>query len=187
MRLFSPQILGPLWGVSEMSLSLFKRARGGAANKDRHSLPVVWAISLASVFLGVEAALHLPQFRIPAGAFLGVLGLSVFIAGFALRWWSIIHLGRFFTVNVAIHAGHHVVDTGPYRWVRHPSYSGSLLMVLGFVLTFYNWASLLIVFGGCLAAVLHRVRIEEAALLEGLGQPYAGYCRRVKRLVPFVY
>src|SRR6202035_958587 len=136
------------------------------------------------VFLGVEAAFHLPQCRLPYDAVLSEVGFVLFLLCFVLRWWAIIHLGRFFTVNVAIHAGHHLVDTGPYRYLRHPSYTGALLMVFGFVCSFAHWASMLIIVGSCLSVILYRVRIEEAALLEGLGEPYRDYCRRTKRLIP---
>ena len=69
-------------------------------------------------------------------------GCALFRLGLMLRWYSIIYLGRFFTVNVAIHSGHEIIDTGPYRYIRHPSYTGALLAFLGLALTLANWVSL---------------------------------------------
>jgi protein-S-isoprenylcysteine O-methyltransferase Ste14 len=78
-----------------------------------------------------------------------------------------------------------VVDRGPYRFVRHPSYSGSLLTVLGVLLCSTNWATLAC-FLLALPGFAYRIRIEEQALADALGRPYLEYMRRTKRLLPFV-
>ena len=105
----------------------------------------------------------------------------------ALRWYSIIHLGRFFTTNVAIAKDQHLIDSGPYRFVRHPSYTGNLLAVLGFSLSFANWASILIIFVPCCAIALWRIHIEEEALTTAFGEKYTAYMRRTNRLIPLIY
>jgi protein-S-isoprenylcysteine O-methyltransferase len=105
----------------------------------------------------------------------------------ALRWYAIIHLGRFFTTNVAIAKDHHLVDSGPYRFVRHPSYTGSMMAVIGFLLTMANWATLLIIFVPIIAITLWRIHIEEEVLLGALGEPYRAYMQRTKRLIPGIY
>jgi protein-S-isoprenylcysteine O-methyltransferase Ste14 len=80
----------------------------------------------------------------------------------------------------------HVVDTGPYRWIRHPSYTGSLLTIAGFLLCATNWAALAGVVP-VLVGLLYRIRVEEQALSEELGDAYRSYASRTKRLIPFVY
>ncbi|HEU6448587.1 MAG TPA: isoprenylcysteine carboxylmethyltransferase family protein [Verrucomicrobiae bacterium] len=107
--------------------------------------------------------------------------------GIVLRWYAILYLGRFFTVNVAIAEDHRLIDTGPYHFIRHPSYTGSLLSALGVAMSLQNWISFLIVFVSILAVTLWRIHIEEQALAEGLGQPYRSYMKRTKRLVPGIY
>jgi protein-S-isoprenylcysteine O-methyltransferase len=104
-----------------------------------------------------------------------------------LRWYSIFFLGRFFTVDVAVAADQHVIDTGPYRFIRHPSYTGVLLAFLGLALCFGNAATLFMLVVPTTAVFLYRIRIEEAALQSGLGEPYKQYMQRTKRLLPFVY
>ena len=104
-----------------------------------------------------------------------------------LRWYSIIHLGRFFTVDVAIAADHQLVDTGPYRFVRHPSYTGALFAFIGFGFVMRNWASLLLITVPIFAAFLYRINVEERALLGALGERYRVYSQKTKRLIPFVY
>jgi protein-S-isoprenylcysteine O-methyltransferase len=80
-----------------------------------------------------------------------------------------------------------VIDSGPYRFVRHPSYTGALIAFVGFGLCLGNWLSLLLITLPISAAFLWRIRVEERALLEALGDNYRAYMERTKRLLPFVY
>ena len=114
-------------------------------------------------------------------------GCGLFVLGLTLRWYSIIYLGRFFTANVAIHSGHEIIDTGPYKRIRHPSYTGALLAFLGLALSLANWVSLAVVLVPILLAFSRRISIEENALASALGSPYTNYMRRTKRLAPFIY
>jgi protein-S-isoprenylcysteine O-methyltransferase Ste14 len=93
----------------------------------------------------------------------------------------------FFTVNVAIAADHQLVDTGPYRFVRHPSYTGALLAFVGFAMVLRNWASVLVISLPIAFAFLYRISVEELALVQALGERYRAYIKRTKRLLPFVY
>ena len=187
MTLDPPSIIGSLWGASELCLTLAKRSKSDAASKDRHSLGLTWLVYLSAIALGVVAAHRLRACELPWPKLVFGFGSCLFVLGLALRWYSIIHLGRFFTTNVAISADHQLIDTGPYQLVRHPSYTGSLLAALGFSLSLENWASLLIIFVPCCAVTLWRIHIEEEALMEGLGEQYRSYMQRTKRLIPLIY
>jgi protein-S-isoprenylcysteine O-methyltransferase len=123
----------------------------------------------------------------PAARALFWLGCALFALGLTLRWYSIIYLGRFFTVNVAIHSGHEIIDTGPYRRIRHPSYTGALLAFLGLGLSLANWVSLALIVLPIFWAFSRRIATEETALSSALGSPYINYMRVTKRLVPFMY
>src|SRR5262249_39315712 len=114
-------------------------------------------------------------------------GLGVFALGLGLRIFSMIYLGRFFTPNVAIVTDHRLIDSGPYRFIRHPTYSGFLLIVLGLGLACANAASLAIMFIPVSAALLWRIQIEERVLTEAFGERYRAYASRTKRLIPFIY
>jgi len=122
----------------------------------------------------------------PPGALLG-LGTALLIGGVAVRWLAIRTLGRFFTVDVAVHREHRVVQSGLYRYVRHPSYTGVLVAMLGAGLAFGNWLSLAALMLPLTLSLLYRIRVEEAVLLEALGEEYREYCGRTKRLIPGVY
>jgi len=116
-----------------------------------------------------------------------LFGLILFLVGLALRWYSIGYLGRFFTVDVSISSEHKLIDSGPYRYVRHPSYTGALLIFIGLGFCFGNWLSILFLTVPIMAAFLWRIRVEEHALIHGLGEKYRAYMERSKRLIPFFY
>jgi protein-S-isoprenylcysteine O-methyltransferase len=101
--------------------------------------------------------------------------------------WAILVLGRYFKVMVSIQDGHQVVDRGPYRRVRHPSYTGCILVMAGLGLAEGDWISLAIMLFGGLLAFGVRIRVEEHVLRQALGEEYAAYMRRTARLVPGVF
>ena len=188
MRLLSP-LLGLLFFVSEAVLARRRHSRRqeGSEEKDRGSFAMLWRLILCAIVAAVALSSWRIGPRLPGGVPWGVVGAGVWLAGAALRWWSIWHLGRFFTVDVAVSADQRVVDDGPYRLVRHPSYTGLWLEAAGLGLAMGNLLSFLVLAGVVLLALRRRIRIEESALQTGLGEPYARYMQRTKKLVPFVY
>jgi protein-S-isoprenylcysteine O-methyltransferase len=187
VRLPSVELLGICYGLSEVVLGVFKRSGTKSAETDRSSLRVLWAVILVSVALAIWAAGRVPQARSEWLARGYALGMAIFVAGLLLRWYAIVYLGRFFTVDVAIAADHRVVDTGPYRLVRHPSYTGALLAFFGYGICLGNWVSLAALTLPIGWAFMRRIEVEELALNRALGESYAAYSRRTKRLVPCLY
>jgi protein-S-isoprenylcysteine O-methyltransferase len=121
----------------------YRRLPSGAATHDAGSR--YWLISSvwASVAIAIGTAFGLPGAAIRTGRIdVFVLGLVLMVAGLALRWYSIRVLGISFTIDVATRPGQQVVESGPYRWIRHPSYTGALLTILGVILCCVNVASL---------------------------------------------
>jgi protein-S-isoprenylcysteine O-methyltransferase Ste14 len=182
------QIVGLSWMVSEILLAMAtRRRRRTAVVRDRGSLAVLWATIAtgisAGIFLSTISATRIP---IP-WSWLLLVSLLLLVGGLAIRWVAIITLGRFFTATVAIHSDHRVISTGIYRRIRHPSYSGLLLAFLGLALAYGNWLSLIAIFVPITAAVLYRIRVEEASMVEGLGQEYLDYRRSTDCLIPGVY
>jgi protein-S-isoprenylcysteine O-methyltransferase Ste14 len=114
-------------------------------------------------------------------------GAVVFLAGAALRVWSVATLGRYFTYVVLVSVDQPVVEDGPYRLIRHPSYTGALLMGAGIGLsTRWAWPAPVIVAIN-LIAYLIRIFSEERALMAAIGEPYRAYMARTRRLVPFLW
>jgi len=182
-------ILAAIYVISEIAVSATKRASSGTSHlADRGSLALLWIIISGSCYLAFSLEYAKPSLSLgiliaPAR----VLGVLLFAAGLAIRWYAIIYLGRFFTVNVAIASDHELIDGGPYRYVRHPSYSGALMAFVGLGLCIGNWASIFLITLPILLAFLWRIGVEEAALLNGLGDRYRAYMGRTKRLIPGVY
>jgi len=116
-----------------------------------------------------------------------IAGLVVLSVGMAIRFAAINELGNFFSSLVTIRANHRIVDTGPYRFVRHPAYAGALLAHLGLGLSFGSWISLSCSTIPFFIAALYRMRVEEAALGRALGKEYADYVGRTRRLIPKIY
>lgn len=173
----------------ELYRSWFRPLEAGAVNRDRGSHLVVLLAIGVGVFLAIFVAnARLPYTQItrhPEGLFW--FGIALMLTGFAFRHYAIHVLGKFFTHTVATRPGQYVVDTGPYRLIRHPSYSGSLLTFVGLGLAMGNWVSLALLLLGAGIGYAYRVYIEEQALCADLGDTYREYMRRTRRFIPFVW
>jgi len=159
-----------------------------AKSADRGTIVAAWVLILGSCLTGFFLARHITVLNWPAHSPVIIcVAVLLEIAGVALRIWAIRHLGRFFTVDVGIQHGHEVIQDGPYRFVRHPSYSGSVLAVAGLGCLTFNWLGLILIVVCTLVAYALRIPVEEKALFAQFGQRYADYAARTKRLIPWVY
>jgi protein-S-isoprenylcysteine O-methyltransferase Ste14 len=114
------------------------------------------------------------------------IGLCIILLGFGLRIWAVVTLGESFHTTIETHTDQRVVRNGPYRLVRHPSYSGLMLMCCGYGIAVQNWLSLAFAILLPLVALLYRIRIEEAALVSSVGSDYEEYRSTTKKLVPWI-
>ena len=114
------------------------------------------------------------------------LGIVIIILGIIVRQWSIAVLGRFFSPTIGVQEGQKVVETGPYRLVRHPSYTGVLLILVGVGLAFQSLAAILVILLMFSVAYGHRINEEEEVLVSELGEEYVKYMKRTKRLIPYI-
>ncbi|WP_374689591.1 isoprenylcysteine carboxylmethyltransferase family protein [Promineifilum sp.] len=178
-----------VWAIPDTYETVTRRAKGDALRvADGGSL---WlfrvALALSILTAGLLAHFH------PAGALPGhrpwlfALGAGCVLAGLLLRRWAIAVLGRYFTVDVALHPDQTVIDAPPYRRIRHPCYSGSILSLLGVGLMLGHGLGLALLVLTLVVTFSYRVRLEERALLAALGEPYADYMRHTKRFIPFVW
>ncbi|HMG93551.1 MAG TPA: isoprenylcysteine carboxylmethyltransferase family protein [Chryseolinea sp.] len=176
-----------LWILSEISLSLFRRSeKSDNKNADKGTLGLIWVIIIIanSLAYNVSGSIDLPISTDPAVRY---LGLALIMVGMILRLTVVASLGKFFTVNVTILKDHVLKQDGFYKFIRHPSYSASLLSFVGYGVSLNNWISLVIVTSAALTAFLIRIRIEEKTLTDHFGYKYIEYKKRTKRLIPFVY
>jgi protein-S-isoprenylcysteine O-methyltransferase Ste14 len=138
---------------------------------------------LAAVRLGRDGPLEWPGGR----AWPVVAGIALIVLGVALRAWSIATLGRFFQYQIEVQSDHRVVTDGPYRYVRHPSYTGFALVLVGIALATGDVLSLAVVVVLVGAGLAVRIRAEERQLADALGAQYEDFAARRKRLVPRVW
>jgi protein-S-isoprenylcysteine O-methyltransferase Ste14 len=183
-----PLQIGLVYLISEALLTVTRRSRTRTGTKqDKSTLLVVWVGIMLSVAAGVYVEAYWPGAALPYGHLFALAGVFLFVAGVTLRWWAIITLGRFFTVDVVVEKDHEVVERGPFRFVRHPSYAGVLLAFAGFALTLRNWLALFVIVVPIFGVFMHRMKVEEKALSRALGARYTDYMKRTKRLVPGIY
>jgi protein-S-isoprenylcysteine O-methyltransferase len=187
MKVPSSQLIGFAYLISELLLAVTHRSRGTGVRQDRSTLRVLWIVIFASIGAGIFVATRWNGAIFPHREVFALVGFMIFVVGIALRWWAIITLGRFFTVDVQIASDHELVERGPFRLVRHPSYTGLLLAFGGFGLTLGSWAAAIVIMLPIFLAFVRRMNVEEQVLTQSLGDPYVRYMSRTKRLLPFVY
>jgi protein-S-isoprenylcysteine O-methyltransferase len=176
-----------IYFFSELLVFFSKRKPSGAENRDQGSLQMLMPIFGGSIFLSWFVMALVPQAQMGALQALSMPSCILFFIGLLLRWYAVIRLGRFFTVEVSILDDHKLIDDGLFRFVRHPSYMGLLLMLLAIGIRTGNLLALVSLLLPTGLALLYRIRIEEAALLKAFGSSYVEYAAKTKRLVPYLY
>jgi protein-S-isoprenylcysteine O-methyltransferase len=155
--------------------------------EDRGSMRVVVVGFGLAIFAAFALAFAVKRAALPGNPVVWFfLGVALLVAGGLLRRHCFRVLGAFFTGAVTIQPDHRVVQAGAYRWVRHPSYSAALVILLGIALALGNGLSVVAAIALALPAYTYRARVEEEALLASLGPPYAEFMATRKRFVPFV-
>jgi len=177
-----------LWPLSEIVgggvIPLIRHGGVRTRRRDRGSIVLLYGsivVSLAVAFSFAAASIAM----LPSWAFYP--GIILMVVGIALRQWAIAVLGRFFSMTVMVQTDQTIVDTGPYRYVRHPSYSGALMIFVGLGLALQSWGAVLVLALIFSIAYGYRIHVEERALISQLGEAYLQYSRRTKRLIPYVF
>src|SRR5256714_867710 len=187
--------LGLMFFASEVLLTMTRRSRSKTGTKqDKSTLGMIWVVIGVSIATGIFFVRSsflwdkgLWMFELPQGQAVTVAAVVLFAAGLILRWWAIVTLGRFFTVDVTIEKDHELVERGPFQWVRHPSYTGVLLAFVGWALTLRNWAAMAVVLVPIFVAFWRRVNVGEEALRGAVGGGYEQYMKSTKRLLALIY
>jgi protein-S-isoprenylcysteine O-methyltransferase Ste14 len=176
------------WTASEVIIAIATRTRSSAGKvKDRGSLIILWVTITLAITAGEAIHYGMRSNSIGGGHGLIVAAIAVLIAGIAIRWTAILSLGKAFSSNVAIRDTQTIYRHGLYRFLRHPSYTGLLLVFLAVGLQERNWIACIVIMAPTTAAVFYRIHVEEAALNEAFGAQYAAYSKQTKRLIPGVY
>lgn len=176
------------WIALEVAIAVGTRARRSTANiQDRGTQILLWTVIVLSLTASGWMRHLQPADMHTSGSWLRLASVVLLAAGLVVRVTAILTLGKWFTGNVATHAAQTIQRRGLYRVVRHPSYLGIEIIFLAIGLHTHDWACLAIAFIPPTLAVIHRIRVEEAALLGAFDEDYADYMRTTKRLIPGLY
>jgi protein-S-isoprenylcysteine O-methyltransferase Ste14 len=172
--------------VLELAVRVREVVQGrGGRERDRGTRVLIALTLGAAIGLAAAAESIAPSLGMPGAA--RVLGVIVMWLGLATRVWAIAALGAAFRTTVEVDAGQTVVSSGPYKWIRHPSYAGLLLITAGFGLAVGNWLALAAGLLLPLPGILWRIHVEEAELERVLGAAYGSYRARTTRLIPWLW
>lgn len=159
------------------------RSRESVAAELRHRGPLILAALLLAAPRLVPKVLT--RRFLPVGPVFPVLGVVLLAGGLGFTVWARRHLGRNWSASVVVKEDHALVRTGPYRFVRHPIYTGILLAFLGMVVTIGEWRGL-VALALAFVSFLVKSRAEEARMRETFPE-YDAYARGTAALVPYVY
>ena len=170
---------------------VFLRERGTArdSSRDRGSTFFVILILAVGLTLGLNFPHMVPQFNLLSffPAFF-VLGIALVIGGLFFRFWAIQTLGKFFRTRVMIQDEHRLITSGPYKYLRNPSYTALLLILPGFGFGIGNWLSALVLFAAGVIAYAWRIAVvEEPALAKQFGEEFQAYKKKTWALIPFIW
>ncbi|WP_051367802.1 methyltransferase family protein [Hamadaea tsunoensis] len=163
------------------------RGRRGAERVNLRAEAVFRAVFVGGILLLPIGRALAPAAVIGGGVWVFALGAAIAWFGLLLRWWSFVSLGKYFTVVLETSNDQPIVDRGPYRVLRHPSYTGLLLAFAGFGLMLGNWVSAVGAVGLILIGLIYRIRVEERALSAAFGDRYREFAASRARLIPYIW
>jgi protein-S-isoprenylcysteine O-methyltransferase Ste14 len=177
-----------IYAAAELRTRVRSRHNQRGASEEWWSLVAVVATVGLGFLGGFLAATKVESAAIDVARWpIFVVGALLAAGGIAFRQWAIAVLGAYFTVDVRVTAGQRVVESGPYRWVAHPAYTGMVATFLGIGLMLGNWVSLVILAVVPTVGLVIRIGIEERAMVAGIGEPYRRFLATRARLVPGVW
>lgn len=175
-----------IWVVVAVPSGGRSRGRGPKVVERQHIVVVLLAIASIAIVLVAPYCDRRGLAVISDREALRLLGVVAYVVGFVLSSVAVVALGPQFSVEVTIQEGHRLITTGPYRLLRHPRYSGTLLFFAGISLVFRSGLSLLLV-ALVAALLLWRIHDEERLMKDEFGAAWQQYAARTWRLVPYVY
>jgi protein-S-isoprenylcysteine O-methyltransferase Ste14 len=182
-------VASAIWIFAEVYLVFRDNTRGkGKTIIDRRTrnynfISLIISISSAAIISWIP----LFQFNRRGTSIVFWIGILIICLGLFLRYWSIHILGKYFSTTIELEESQKIIQKGPYKWIRHPSYSGIILFCIGYGLAVQNWLSLIIAIFLPAIALLYRIKIEEETLVKGIGTEYEIYQKKTKKLIPGIW
>ncbi len=175
------------WFLSEFLVNrLFRSKLKDSKDLDKGSVRLIWITIMTSMVVGVFCSnrFHFPIYQYESITY---IGLGLILTGMIIRFMAIRTLGASFTVDLAVKEEQKLITTGLYKYIRHPSYSGSLLSFAGFSMTLNNWLSMAVILIPVTSVIIYRINLEEKLLLSVPGMAYSEYVKKTSRLIPWIY
>jgi protein-S-isoprenylcysteine O-methyltransferase Ste14 len=168
-------------------MNLRQRSKNNVAtSKDKGSL--WWLYGLITVGYVLSFAIGATKIgRIYAWNTFFAIGMALFVIGLLIRIYSILTLKQYFTYSVAKVENHKIIETGLYKFIRHPGYLGQLIIFIGISASISNWLSMLLMMIPVLLGYLYRIKVEEKFMTAQFGEDYKNYQERTKRIIPMIY
>nr|WP_294914333.1 isoprenylcysteine carboxylmethyltransferase family protein [uncultured Neokomagataea sp.] len=176
-----------IFSLGEIALLLRRRSGQKNNQRDRSTLRVFWIILPLSITSAFQAQWLFPMWTLPQAESVWVFGAALAVLGLVLRWYAIYRLGRWFTVDVALSSEQVLLRDGPYRIIRHPSYTGALMTLMGVGVLLGNVSAIVLMVVPPLIVFLYRIHVEEQALSHAFRAPWSEYCAQSWRLIPQIY
>lgn len=188
-------LVGGIW-VAGMGLVVFIRKKsfwdseidGGIVQEEQGDRSF-WFIALgmiAAFFVPPIETLTLPRI-IPYRIWLSISGPGLVTLGTVLFIWARRALKENYSGHLSVKSGQALVRSGPYHLIRHPAYTGYLLMALGISLGYSSLAGLLSTVFLLLPAIIYRIHLEEKLLTARFGDAYRQYMDTTKRMIPGIW
>ena len=176
-----------LYGFFEVFMNLRQRSNSKVTtSSDKSSL---WAL-YGLITLGYALSFSIGASKIGRIFYWNtffVVGMALFVTGFIIRIHSMRTLKQYFTYSVAKVENHKIIETGLYKFIRHPGYIGQLIIFIGISTSISNWLSIPAMMIPVTLGYLYRIKVEEIFMLEQLGEDYLNYQKRTKRIIPMIY
>jgi protein-S-isoprenylcysteine O-methyltransferase len=173
----------PEWKVVQGGVEGAKRADSRDSGSLRVLLGGMWIALFLAFPLSFVRAWSFPR-SVQLSLF--AVGVALILLGSLLRRYCWRTLGQYFTGDVRARPDQPVIRAGPYRLVRHPSYTAGMMMFIGIGLALGSWFSFALLTIVTIATYGYRVVIEERALLDTIGEAYRSYTRETKRFIPYI-
>ena len=176
-----------LYGFFEVFMNLRQRSKSkGTSTDDKNSL--WWLYGLITLGYALSFLIGATKIgRIDDWNTFFSIGMALFGIGLVIRIHSILTLKQYFTYSVAKVENHKIIETGLYKFIRHPGYLGQLLIFIGISTSMSNWLSILLMMIPITLAYLNRIKVEEKFMIDQLGEDYLKYQERTNRLIPLLY
>lgn len=176
-----------LYGLFEVLMNLRQRGRSRVTSSgDKGSLWLLYGL----ITLGYALSFSIGATKMGRishwGAFFA-LGMTLIALGLTIRVHSILTLNQFFTYSVTKVENQKIIETGLYKFIRHPGYLGQWMIFVGISTSLSNWLSILVMMMLVIVGYLYRIQVEERFMLEEMGENYLKYQARTKRIIPLIF